>query len=241
LYPEAPKYSLVRAKSPIVFQIKIIIKPGICAIPAESRSALQVPKGNEMARSRRALLRKGNVTNIADARKKREEKEQSAQQALANARLSTLEEVSATQHQNRLQGDEELPVDSASEPASASSTDSRTELTGSNNVRESVGMSRMSGQFSGFDLSDVDSYTATDPVPRSPQGSTPQRPAASDGTAGNGSTDDTAQRDTATAKVSNRTFNREKVNALKKAIANGTYQINPHRIADKFIEREAPA
>ena len=40
-------------------------------------------------------------------------------------------------------------------------------------------------------------------------------------------------------KVSNRTFNREKVEAIKKSIADGTYQINYQRVADKFIERES--
>ena len=42
-------------------------------------------------------------------------------------------------------------------------------------------------------------------------------------------------------KVSNRTYNKEKVEALKAAIAAGTYQINARRTADKFIERESPA
>ncbi|MBX2882784.1 MAG: flagellar biosynthesis anti-sigma factor FlgM [Granulosicoccus sp.] len=35
-------------------------------------------------------------------------------------------------------------------------------------------------------------------------------------------------------------FNHEKVAAIKAAIANGTYSINPERIADKFIEQESP-
>lgn len=35
-------------------------------------------------------------------------------------------------------------------------------------------------------------------------------------------------------------FNHEKVAAIKAAIANGTYTINPQRIADKFIEQESP-
>lgn len=35
-------------------------------------------------------------------------------------------------------------------------------------------------------------------------------------------------------------FNHEKVAAIKAAIANGTYSINPQRIADKFIEQESP-
>ncbi len=39
----------------------------------------------------------------------------------------------------------------------------------------------------------------------------------------------------------NRTFNHEKVEAIKAAIANGTYKINHERVAAKFIEREAPA
>ncbi|MBX2824501.1 MAG: flagellar biosynthesis anti-sigma factor FlgM [Gammaproteobacteria bacterium] len=34
-------------------------------------------------------------------------------------------------------------------------------------------------------------------------------------------------------------FNHEKVAAIKEAIANGTYSINPQRIADKFIEQES--
>ena len=35
-------------------------------------------------------------------------------------------------------------------------------------------------------------------------------------------------------------FNHEKVAAIKAAIANGTYSIDPQRIADKFIEQESP-
>ncbi len=37
-----------------------------------------------------------------------------------------------------------------------------------------------------------------------------------------------------------RPMNREKVDAIKEAIANGTYRINARRIADKFIEQESP-
>jgi len=35
-------------------------------------------------------------------------------------------------------------------------------------------------------------------------------------------------------------YNHAKVAALKAAIANGTYSIDPQRIADKFIEQESP-
>ena len=41
-------------------------------------------------------------------------------------------------------------------------------------------------------------------------------------------------------KTSNRKFDHEKVASIKAAIANGTYQINAQRIADKFIEQESP-
>ncbi len=37
-----------------------------------------------------------------------------------------------------------------------------------------------------------------------------------------------------------RPINEEKVEAIKLAIANGTYRINARRIADKFIEKESP-
>ncbi len=36
----------------------------------------------------------------------------------------------------------------------------------------------------------------------------------------------------------NRRFDKEKVARLKAAIADGSYQINPARIVDKFIEHE---
>jgi len=52
---------------------------------------------------------------------------------------------------------------------------------------------------------------------------------------------ETAQAAAPKKKVSNRTYNKEKVEALKAAIAAGTYQINARRTADKFIERESPA
>ena len=49
-----------------------------------------------------------------------------------------------------------------------------------------------------------------------------------------------AKKATKAKKVSNRKFDHEKVASIKAAIANGTYQINAQRIADKFIEQESP-
>ncbi|MBX2838820.1 MAG: flagellar biosynthesis anti-sigma factor FlgM [Gammaproteobacteria bacterium] len=43
---------------------------------------------------------------------------------------------------------------------------------------------------------------------------------------------------TASGKHGNRRFNTEKVERLKAAIADGTYEIDALRVADKFIERE---
>lgn len=40
------------------------------------------------------------------------------------------------------------------------------------------------------------------------------------------------------AKDANRRFNTEKVERLKAAIADGSYEINARSVADKFIERE---
>ncbi len=40
------------------------------------------------------------------------------------------------------------------------------------------------------------------------------------------------------ANAKNRRFDKEKVAKLKAAIADGSYQINASRIADKFIEHE---
>lgn len=197
-----------------------------------------------MARSRRALLRKGNVTNIADARKKREEKQQASDDALANSRLSTLEEVSATQQTvDPLEASANQEA-SATPPVLASQQSLEPEA-----LRENAGMSRASGQFSGFDLNDVRSYTISDPARPSGGGTTPESPGdsirQSEGGTTNGASGAAAETDSTSsqpaAKVSNRRFNREKVDAIKKAIANGSYQINPQRIADKFIEREAPA
>lgn len=37
-----------------------------------------------------------------------------------------------------------------------------------------------------------------------------------------------------------RKFDHEKVAAIKAAIEDGTYSIDPQRVADKFIERESP-
>jgi len=40
------------------------------------------------------------------------------------------------------------------------------------------------------------------------------------------------------AKSKNRRFDKEKVERIKAAIADGSYTINAERVADKFIERE---
>ena len=47
-----------------------------------------------MARSRRALIRKGNVTSLADARRKREQQQQADESAYQNAKADTLTENS---------------------------------------------------------------------------------------------------------------------------------------------------
>lgn len=112
-----------------------------------------------MARSRRALIRTGNVASLADARRKREQQQQADESAYQHAKASALTENSV-----------EIAVNGASDKDVQSSIDS-----------------------------------AVKPV----------------------------------KKLGNRTFDAEKVAALKAAIANGTYQINAQRTADKFIERES--
>ena len=47
-----------------------------------------------MARSRPALIRKGNVTSLADARRKREQQQQADESAYQNAKANTLTEQS---------------------------------------------------------------------------------------------------------------------------------------------------
>ena len=46
----------------------------------------------DMARSRRALVRKGNVASIAEARQKRDAQRQAESDAQSNMRISTLDE-----------------------------------------------------------------------------------------------------------------------------------------------------
>lgn len=48
-------------------------------------------------------------------------------------------------------------------------------------------------------------------------------------------------RSSSARKESNRRFDHVKVARLKAEIAAGTYVINPHRVADKFIEHERNA
>ncbi len=119
----------------------------------------------DMARSRRALVRKGNVTSIAEARQKRDALRQAEADANAKMRVSTLDE-------------ETRKLDTSAEQPSVIPSDT------TENV--SVNESEIKAK-----------------------------------------------------KVGNRTFNHEKVEAIKKAIDDGTYQINYQRVADKFIERES--
>jgi len=114
-----------------------------------------------MARSRRSLQRTGNVTSIAEARQKREEKRQA-------------EDTSSPNNQERRASTPSKETGLAQEP---------------------------------------DTAKAAKPA----KTTKPKK------------------------KVGNRTYNKEKVEALKAAIAAGTYKINARRTADKFIERESPA
>jgi len=121
-----------------------------------------------MARSRRALIRKGNVTSLADARRKREQQQQADESAYQNAKANTLTKLS-----------EQLATNGSSDNE-AQSCEATTQA-------EKVAPSK----------------------------------------------NQTAK------KIGNRTFDVEKVARLKAAIADGTYNINAQRTADKFIERES--
>ncbi len=119
----------------------------------------------DMARSRRALVRKGNVTSIAEARQKRDAQRQEQADAQAKMRISTLDEQTRK-------------FDKSAERAIVPPSDTTEQGTEKKTEKSA-------------------------------------------------------------RKVGNRTFNREKVEAIKKSIANGEYQINYQRVADRFIERES--
>ena len=206
-----------------------------------------------MARSRRALLRKGNVTDIAEARKKREEKQQARELALANARVGTLDEASRQ-------------ADAIQAAIIAEATDSQAlsaaaSATATHRVAEQAADSARSGVSAATGSVSASSAGATIASASAAQGHPPGGSAqigaarvaqsANSGPAEKATKaaarrehdqpdDDAAGRKArAEKKNANRTFNREKVEAIKKAIANGTYQINATRTADKFIERES--
>lgn len=182
-----------------------------------------------MAQSRRALLRKGNVTDIAEARKQRELKQQAKQEALANARISTLEE--ATRQADAIKAAALLDAAGNTSFGEHMSTATQTYAVAG-------------GNSNGRNL-------ATGSTARSPGTSSTQSTASSSSGGSNLSriadsatsqpTDNASEEVSKKKKHGNRTYNTEKVEAIKKAIAEGTYTINPQRIADKFIEREAPA
>ena len=186
-----------------------------------------------MARSRRALLRKGNVTDIAEARKQREQRQLAKQEALANARISTLEE--ATRHADAIKA---APVLDA-----AGNTVLNTDLSITTQVCAVAGGRSDNGSSATQQPATVQTSSAAQ------AGSSSQSGSPNVARIGDEIGDSTESQQAASAsaqeshkkKHGNRTYNQEKVEAIKKAIADGTYVINPQRIADKFIERESPA
>ena len=124
-----------------------------------------------MARARRPILRKGNITSLDEARQKRDAKRDVKRNA---------------------------------EESSSPDTQKRTSL---------------------------EPEVAQKPVAAKPDAEKPAKAASTT----------KAAKAAKPKKVGNRTYNKEKVEALKAAIAAGTYQINARRTADKFIERESPA
>lgn len=213
----------------------------------------RVLRGMRMARSRRALPREGTVTNIADAREKREQKKKDADKALADSRLSTLEEETEKQIAARQFHETDDQRVQAAVAAASAGVHTPGQI-----------MQRATGRFGklavGAGSSIPTSASAAEPggkppissgAPRAaaPARSNPASAPAANATDGiSAGAAKSAPKNTAktkdgtpSKKVSNRTYNREKVQALKAAIANGTYTINPQRVADKFIERESPA
>jgi len=203
-----------------------------------------------MARSRRALLRKGNVTNIADAREKRKQKHIEHEKALANARLSSLED--ATQEHVALSSNAQAVSGSDASAPTGCGAPVQSGATPQNPV-----MQRASGRFSHMNTESLQSSSAAEPKRKKLRAATQSAskgsvasvqpevaasPVADPAASGEQTAaEQGAQEAKPKKKVSNRTYNREKVEAIKKAIAEGTYKINPHSVADAFIEREAPA
>ena len=188
-----------------------------------------MPRGEKMARSRRALLRKGNVTDIAEARKQREQRQLAKQEALANARISTLEE--ATRQAEAIKAVTVLDA--------AGNAVMNTDLSITTQVCAVAGSKSHNG-------GSVTQQPATVQTSSAPQAGSSNQSGSSN-VAQIGDSTKAQQAASAAAQEShkkkhgNRTYNHEKVEAIKKAIADGTYVINPQRVADKFIERESPA
>lgn len=202
-----------------------------------------------MARSRRALLRKGNVTDIAEARKKREEKQQAREQALANARIGTLDEASrhadaiqaaiaaeASESQTLYASASGAAVNQASGQVHASRA--MTGSVASSGAGSTIASSANTATASANDDHPIESAQTAPSVEQAPAASVTPEPAARREFEQE-SVDAAGKKARADKKNANRTFNREKVEAIKKAIANGTYQINATRTADRFIERES--
>ncbi len=176
-----------------------------------------------MARSRRALRRKGNVTDIAEARKKREERQLAKEKALANARIGTLDEI--TRHADAMKV--ASAIDAAGNAALAGNYTITTQASAA-----SGGGSESKPGTSGIATRGATASASTTPAVAKIAGSIAPEQSANESA---------SKKASKKKKHGNRTYDEEKVEAIKKAIADGTYQINPTRIADKFIEREAPA
>lgn len=173
-----------------------------------------------MANPRRALLRKGNVVNLAEARGRR---------------------------------DAGLPInsDSANDAAADNSTtdtaDNPSELASEQQVNEEPAGDRADSSTANVALTDPEpSRSAGSPAAEGDTDSrlvarvAPTDKAANESLETVGKKKAGQKRSTTSAKKhGNRTYNKAKVDAIRAAIANGTYVINPQRIADKFIEQEA--
>ncbi len=199
-----------------------------------------------MARSRRALLRKGNVTDIAEARKKREEKQQAREQALANARIGTLEE--ASRHADAIQAAIAAEATNAQALCASASGAGLNQVSGqvaAGSASTGTGTSSTASSGTGGSMVSAQCHQSAGSAPTAETAQPAPQPSAAAAPPAHWrehqQIDPEAARKKARAdkKNANRTFNREKVDAIKKAIANGTYQINATRTADKFIERES--
>ena len=177
---------------------------------------------------RQTRLRKGSVTNIADARTKRDEDRQQQEEARKAAAAvplhrATLDEAVAQHNDLQATKLEQLAASGsdvrASKPADTPATVQ---------ARESVPAP----------APPADIAAEPSAAPKRQKASKPEAKPALNTAAENA--DEKPAPAKKPARVKKRNFNHEKVAALKAAIANGTYEINPQRIADKFIEQECP-